>query len=52
MAGVLLVREAGGVVVDHDGSEHTVGSAATIAVGAGLRKEIVDALDRAHGVVR
>ncbi|MDQ7805143.1 inositol monophosphatase family protein [Amycolatopsis sp. A133] len=52
MAGVLLVREAGGAVVDRDGSEHTVGSAATIAVGTGLRKEIVDALDRAYGVVR
>jgi myo-inositol-1(or 4)-monophosphatase len=52
MAGVLLVREAGGAVVDRDGSEHTVGSASTIAVGAGLRKEIVDALDRAYGVVR
>jgi len=52
MAGVLLVREAGGAVVDRDGSEHTVGSSATIAVGAGLRKEIVDALDRAYGVVR
>jgi myo-inositol-1(or 4)-monophosphatase len=52
MAGVLLVREAGGAVVDRDGSEHSVDSAATIAVGAGLRKEIVDALDRAYGVVR
>lgn len=52
MAGVLLVREAGGAVVDRDGSEHTVGSSSTIAVGAGLRKEIVDALDRAYGVVR
>lgn len=52
MAGVLLVREAGGAVVDRDGSEHTVDSSSTIAVGAGLRKEIVDALDRAYGVVR
>ena len=30
-AGVLLVREAGGLVVDHDGSEHRLGSRFTIA---------------------
>jgi len=47
MAGVLLVREAGGFVVDRDGSEHTVDSAATIAVCGGLRDELVAALARA-----
>ncbi|HET6502475.1 MAG TPA: inositol monophosphatase family protein [Amycolatopsis sp.] len=40
MAGVLLVREAGGVVVDLDGTEHTADSAATIAVCPGLYHEI------------
>ncbi|HET6288167.1 MAG TPA: inositol monophosphatase family protein [Amycolatopsis sp.] len=49
MAGVLLVREAGGVVVDIDGGEHTVRSAATIAVGAGLRDDLVAALVRVDG---
>lgn len=49
MAGVLLVREAGGVVVDTDDSEHSVNSAATIAVGAGLREEIIAALARVNG---
>lgn len=41
MAGVLLVREAGGVVVDLDDSEHTADSAATIAVCPGLRTEVL-----------
>ncbi|GLZ35788.1 inositol monophosphatase [Lentzea sp. NBRC 105346] len=41
MAGVLLVREAGGVVVDTDDTDHTVSSKATIAVCPGLRKEIL-----------
>ncbi|WET80838.1 inositol monophosphatase family protein [Amycolatopsis sp. QT-25] len=49
MAGVLLVREAGGVVVDIDGGEHTVRSAATIAVGAGLRDDLVAAIARVSG---
>lgn len=48
MAGVLLVREAGGAVVDADDSEHSVDSAATIAVGAGLREQIVGALTRVN----
>jgi myo-inositol-1(or 4)-monophosphatase len=47
MAGVLLVREAGGVVVDADGSDHTTRSAATIAVCPGLHAELLTALDRA-----
>lgn len=49
MAGVLLVREAGGAVVDTDGSEHSVNSAATIAVGAGLREAIIAALTHVNG---
>lgn len=44
MAGVLLVREAGGVVLDLDDTEHTADSAATIAVCAGLRQDIVTIL--------
>ncbi|MCU1680003.1 MAG: suhB [Amycolatopsis sp.] len=41
MAGVLLVREAGGVVVDLDDTEHTADSAATIAVCPGLRDVVI-----------
>lgn len=41
MAGVLLVREAGGVVLDRDGHDHTADSSATIAVCPGLREEIM-----------
>ncbi|HVV07777.1 inositol monophosphatase family protein [Amycolatopsis sp.] len=41
MAGVLLVREAGGVVLDVDDTEHTTASAATIAVGAALRPKLM-----------
>jgi myo-inositol-1(or 4)-monophosphatase len=44
LAGVLLVREAGGVVVDLDGAEHTTGSSATIAVCPGLYREIMAVL--------
>jgi myo-inositol-1(or 4)-monophosphatase len=46
MAGVLLVREAGGLVLDHHGRDHTVDSASTIAVCAGLRTEIIEALQK------
>jgi myo-inositol-1(or 4)-monophosphatase len=41
MAGVLLVREAGGVVVDLDDTEHTSDSVATIAVCPGLRHDVM-----------
>ena len=41
MAGTLLVREAGGLVLDRDGSDHTTDSAATIAVCPGLRGELM-----------
>jgi myo-inositol-1(or 4)-monophosphatase len=47
MAGVLLVREAGGVVVDADGTDHTTASAATIAVCPGLRADLLAAVERA-----
>ena len=50
MAGVLLVREAGGVVLDQDGTDHTTDSAATIAFCPALRGPLMDALRRAlHG---
>lgn len=41
MAGVLLVREAGGAVLDRDGKDHTADSSATIAVAPGLREEVM-----------
>lgn len=41
LAGVLLVREAGGVVVDLDDTAHSADSTATIAVCAGLREEVM-----------
>ncbi|TNC23563.1 inositol monophosphatase family protein [Amycolatopsis alkalitolerans] len=41
LAGVLLVREAGGFVLDGDGTGHTVDSAATIAVCPGLKAELM-----------
>lgn len=40
-AGVILVREAGGVVVDRDGSHHMLGSASTIATSAELLEEVL-----------
>ncbi|WP_236792569.1 inositol monophosphatase family protein [Amycolatopsis sp. GM8] len=49
LAGVLLVREAGGLVLDADDAQHTVDSAATIAVCPGLRPEIMAALRRSLG---
>jgi myo-inositol-1(or 4)-monophosphatase len=48
MAGVLLVREAGGTVPDRDESDHTADSAVTIAVCAGLRRDIMANLQRAY----
>ena len=47
MAGVLLVREAGGLVLDSDDTEHTVDSAATIAVSPDLRAPVMAALREA-----
>jgi myo-inositol-1(or 4)-monophosphatase len=40
--GALLVREAGGVVVDHDGQWHDIGSTTTIATSAGLKKQLLE----------
>ncbi|WP_214411317.1 inositol monophosphatase family protein [Sphaerisporangium fuscum] len=48
MAGVLLVREAGGLVLDQDGTEHAAGSTATIAVCPGLREPVMTALRQAR----
>ena len=47
MAGVLLVREAGGLVLDSDDTEHTVDSAATIALSPDLRAPVMAALREA-----
>ncbi|AXB44631.1 inositol monophosphatase family protein [Amycolatopsis albispora] len=47
-AGVLLVREAGGLVLDSDGSDHTVDSAATIAAGPALLTELLALLRQAE----
>jgi myo-inositol-1(or 4)-monophosphatase len=44
LAGTLLVREAGGLVVDLDDTDHDAGSTATIAVCAGLRRAVVSVL--------
>jgi len=44
LAGVLLVREAGGVVLDLDDTEHDADSSATIAVCAGLRDDVMTIL--------
>lgn len=41
-AGVVIAREAGAVVVDLDGSDHTSASAATIAVAPRLAGELLD----------
>ncbi|MEO3808265.1 inositol monophosphatase family protein [Sphaerisporangium sp. B11E5] len=51
MAGALLVREAGGVVLDLDGTTHTTASAATVAVCPGLRETLMDVLREAGTAV-
>jgi hypothetical protein len=43
-AGAILAREAGARVLDHDGSEHTTASSATIAAGPGLCDELLSML--------
>jgi myo-inositol-1(or 4)-monophosphatase len=40
-AGVIIAREAGAVVIDLDGSDHTLASTATIAVAPGLAEELL-----------
>ncbi|MEU5882537.1 inositol monophosphatase family protein [Spirillospora sp. NPDC047279] len=47
-AGVVLVREAGGTVLDHDGGDHTTDSQVTVAVTPGLRDEIMTSLGSAY----
>jgi myo-inositol-1(or 4)-monophosphatase len=39
-AGVILAREAGALVIDKDGTDHTLHSAATIAIAPGIAKQI------------
>ncbi|MCO6007363.1 inositol monophosphatase family protein [Actinoallomurus purpureus] len=39
-AGVVIAREAGAVVIDQDGSDHTTDSAATIAAAPGVAEQI------------
>jgi len=46
-AGVVLAREAGAAVFDHDGSTHTTDSAATIAASPGIRDELLAVLSAA-----
>jgi myo-inositol-1(or 4)-monophosphatase len=40
-AGVIIAREAGAVVIDQDGSDHTSSSTATIAVAPGVVEELL-----------
>ena len=40
-AGVIIAREAGAVVIDQDGSDHTAASASTIAVAPGVVEELL-----------
>jgi myo-inositol-1(or 4)-monophosphatase len=40
-AGVIIAREAGAEVLDHDGTEHTIDSAATIAAAPGIRDDVL-----------
>jgi myo-inositol-1(or 4)-monophosphatase len=40
-AGVVIAREAGAVVIDLDGSDHTSSSVATIAVAPGVAEELL-----------
>lgn len=45
-AGVLIAREAGAVVLDVDGSPHTVTSAGTVATSPALADQIIDIVRR------
>jgi myo-inositol-1(or 4)-monophosphatase len=46
-AGVILAREAGAVVVDHDGNRHSTDSAATIATAPGIRDDVLELVQTA-----
>ena len=48
--GVLLVREAGGVVYDLEGSEHGLGSAATLGSTRSLRAPLLEVVQSALGL--
>jgi myo-inositol-1(or 4)-monophosphatase len=50
-AGVLIAREAGALVLDADGTQHSQGARATVAVSPGIRDEIIDLL-KASGAAR
>lgn len=48
-AGVIIAREAGAVVLDRDGTDHTVQSRATIAASPTLLDEVVTLVQKATG---
>jgi myo-inositol-1(or 4)-monophosphatase len=50
-AGVIIAREAGAVVVDADGSSHTVNSTATIASARPLVGQALDVVRAARAEV-
>jgi myo-inositol-1(or 4)-monophosphatase len=50
-AGVIIAREAGAVLVDHDGSQHTTGSAATIGAAPALVPELLSLIHDATRAV-
>jgi myo-inositol-1(or 4)-monophosphatase len=49
MAGVAIAREAGVVVLDLDGSDHTPESRGTFAVAAGIREPMLELISQAVG---
>ena len=46
-AGVVIAREAGAVVVDLDGSDHTIDSSATVAAAPGIIDEFLEVVQSA-----
>lgn len=44
VAGVLLARESGAIVVDQNGKPHTFRSSSTVAVAPALRDELLGAI--------
>ena len=48
-AGVVLAREAGAVVLDSDGSDHSFESVATVACAPALRVPLLDAMNKCLG---
>lgn len=51
-AGTLIAREAGAVVVDFDGSAHTIHSSATIAASPTIIADLVETITEAHKASR